>query len=126
MINSFTVLSHHRTYRSVYGGSLEISYLCIHFCCFFCYQTPKEYWALFHYLRLPAFHPENSLHEKLSAFLVFLSSSSNFSKPPNVQPFDCCINLLWRLLTSDSSALHHCMSCCLKIHFTTYLSDLPR
>ena len=32
MINSFTVLSHHRTYRSVYGGSLEISYLCISFC----------------------------------------------------------------------------------------------
>ena len=31
MINSFTVLSHHRTYRSVYGGSLGISYLCISF-----------------------------------------------------------------------------------------------
>jgi len=76
MINSYTVLSHHRTYRSVYGGSLEISYLCISsyipFRCFFCYQTPKEYWALFHYLQLPAFHPGNSLHEKLSAFLVFL------------------------------------------------------
>src|SRR5665648_167316 len=36
------------------------------------------------------------------------------------------INLLWRLLTSDSSIIHHCMSCCLKIHLTTYLSGLPR
>jgi len=111
------VLPHHRTYRSVYGGSAELPYrkCALPACRSFFSLMPEKYSALLRYLGVPRLPHAVSLHVymKLSAFFASLSNPSSFQNL-------CCSALLPPYRDTMASA-----DFCQFIHTSLYGLSLP-